>query len=346
MPLTQVQNGMLAGVIPASLGGTGTTAGVTGFKNRLINGDMGIWQRGTSFAAPSTMSYTADRWVAVWGSANRTFSRQSGFDSAQYCMRVQRNAGVTDTGYQGLAQIIESVNMYDLRGKTVTFSFTARAGANYSSSGNGLYVYIGTGTVADQGGSVYWSPGWTGAVFNASTIALTTTAQRFSLTTTVPANALEMIVGVQYQASGTAGAADFFEITNVQLEAGAEATNYDVLSIGTELFLCQRYYQVYGGVSYSGIASGMINNTNTKANIANSFSTVMRASPALSFSNLIVTDRTAYDTAVSSVAFAIMSPNGYFVQFNLASTAGGSGTGTLLCVTNGTTGTLVFNAEL
>ena len=42
--------------------------GATGpFKNKLINGNFNVWQRGTSFS--TTTDYTADRW---WLSHNAT----------------------------------------------------------------------------------------------------------------------------------------------------------------------------------------------------------------------------------------------------------------------------------
>src|SRR4051812_11445901 len=38
------------------------TSGTTLGRNKLMNGDFNIWQRGTSFASMSTTQYTADRW--------------------------------------------------------------------------------------------------------------------------------------------------------------------------------------------------------------------------------------------------------------------------------------------
>jgi hypothetical protein len=233
---------MTSAVTLAQFASAGYTAS---FKNRLINGSFDIWQRGTSFSNPANGQYGADRWAMLWGTANRTHSRQAGFDGSLYCYRVQRNVGASDTSFSNLFQIIESFNMLDLRGQTVTLSFSARCGANYSSTGNALLVAMQTGIVADQGFNQYWSPGWTGVTSPLSnSVVLTTTAQRFSFTFTIPSNALEAGVSFQYvSAGGTAGAADFFEVTNVQLELGSVATSFDYLPFSTELILCQRYYE-------------------------------------------------------------------------------------------------------
>ena len=234
-----------------------------GFKNRLINGAMNVWQRGTSFSAPATMTgFTADRWSAVWGTASRTYSQQTGFSGFQYCNRAQVNSGAS-AGWQGHAQIIEYANMVDLAGQTVTLSFYARCGANFSSS-NGLQAYVVTGTTADEGGGQYWSPGWTGvATATSQQASVTTTAQRFSYTCTIPSNAKELIVGFQYLSVGTAGANDWYEITGVQLEKGSVATNFDWKPYGTELQLCQRYFWKLasaGDPNLFGIAASLSSN--------------------------------------------------------------------------------------
>jgi hypothetical protein len=65
-----------------------------------------------------------------------------------------------------------------------------------------------------------------------------------SLQATIPSNCLEIALTFQYLSTGTAGAADYFEITNVQLEKGVTATSFDYRPYGTELSLCQRYLPV------------------------------------------------------------------------------------------------------
>jgi hypothetical protein len=75
-----------------------------------------------------------------------------------------------------------------------------------------------------------------------ASVNLTTTATTYSTTCTVPSNCQEFAVTFYYLSSGTAGAADYFEITNVQLEVGVSATTFDYRPYTTELQLCQRYY--------------------------------------------------------------------------------------------------------
>ena len=61
MPLSQIVSASIedGAVAPVDLS---SVAQYTGFKNRLINGSMWIWQRGTTFTNPATV-YTADRWL-------------------------------------------------------------------------------------------------------------------------------------------------------------------------------------------------------------------------------------------------------------------------------------------
>ena len=249
---------------------------LSGMRNLLINGDFRIWQRGTSFAAPANLSYTADRWFSTWGTAARTVSRQTGFSNSQYCLRVQRDSGSTSAAYSGINQIIESFNCYGMQGKQVTLSFDARCGANYSSSGSSLLVYLQTGTVADQGSGVIWSPGWTGIANPiATSVTLTTTAQRFTIVGNVSASTLEAAVTFQYLSSGTAGAADYFEITNVQLEIGSQMTPFEQRHHGTELSLCQRYYQTFVDPPLRGVAA----NDTRPTRMAVAFPVQMRVAP-------------------------------------------------------------------
>ena len=131
-------------------GSTQNTRPAVGFRNRIINGDMRIWQRGTTFSNPtSTNFYTADRWGCNRSSdvSGATVSRGiSGLSGFEYSLKLQRTAGNTATNGLFLFYSNESTNTYDLAGSQVTLSFWAKTGANYS--GGLLYVNVLCKTLA------------------------------------------------------------------------------------------------------------------------------------------------------------------------------------------------------
>ena len=218
-------------------------------KNRVINGGMDIWQRGTSIsAAASTTPYTADRWQ-IKTNANQacTISRQATGDTTnlpniQYCMRYQRNSGQTGTGTMYLANQFESIESIPFAGKAVTYSFYARKGSNYSPTSSilGVTLYGGTGTDQNIVTGAYTG----GTSISSNNATLTTTWQRFTYTATVGATITELSLFFSIDMTGTAGTNDYFEVTGVQVELGSYATTFSRAggTIQGELAACQRYY--------------------------------------------------------------------------------------------------------
>lgn len=234
-------------------------------KNAVINGGFDIWQRGTSFslaASTTTTTYTTDRWATRTG-ANQacTVSRQATSDTTnlpniQYCLRYQRNSGQTGTGALTFLQNVESINSIPFAGKSVTISFYARAGANYSATSSALAVTLWSGTGTDQDAF--------GGLTNAAqvcsvTATLTTTWQRFTATGTVASNATQLNPQIVFTPTGTASTNDYYEITGVQLELGNTATPFSRAGgdIQGELAKCQRYYiRLTADNNYTLFASG------------------------------------------------------------------------------------------
>jgi hypothetical protein len=146
-----------------------------------------------------------------------------------------------------LSQSMETINSIPFAGKTVTLSLYARRGANYSATSNFMGFRLWTGTGTDENLASY-----TGAAIPLDGSAtLTTTWQRFTVTGTVATSATEIAVQIYGTPTGTAGAADFFEVTGVQLDVGSVALPYRT-NAGTfqgELAACQRYY-------YRNVANG------------------------------------------------------------------------------------------
>jgi hypothetical protein len=255
-------------------------------SNPVLNSAMQVWQRGTTFAISNTSAYTADRWQGrVTAVCTTSFSRQTTSDTTnlpniQYATRVQRTSGQTALPYLILEQSFESVNSIPFAGKTVTLSFYARAGANFSAASSqlGIQLYSGTGTDQNISGA------YTGltAVVN-QTPTLTTTWQRFTYSGSVASTATELAISMLYQTVGTAGAADYFEVTGFQIDIGSVALPFRTngATIQGELSACQRYYWRYdpslaGTTSqYSRLGMGFANSAGS-ARVQISNPTAMR----------------------------------------------------------------------
>jgi hypothetical protein len=141
---------------------------------------------------------------------------------------------------------------------------------------------------------------------------------------------------------GTNGATWY--ITGVQLEKGSVATPFEFRSIGQELALCQRYFQRLGNTAYAGIGTGFQQTTSISLFVAKQ-NVVMRASPSLGFSQLIVTDRTAFDLNALSIGGVATSPDSLYFSVT-HDVAGVANKPVFLTVKNGTTGYLDLLAEL
>ena len=273
-------------------------------KNGVLNSAMNVWQRGTSIAiGGSSNGYTADRWqLHTQANQASTVSRQATNDTTnlpfiQYCARVQRNSGQTGTGQMSFIQGFETVNSLAYAGRQVTLSYYARAGANFSPTSNTFNFLIYTGTGTDQNPTGYTG----GASVATSTVNLTTTWTRYTVTGTVSTTATEISLYAYWSATGTAGANDFVEITGVQLEIAGSASAYsaNTSTYQAELAACQRYFQVIAvsqawGTWYS----------TTDAALMADLPVVMRVTPTATFS-------TVYTNAIVEVGVTDRTPTAY-----------------------------------
>jgi hypothetical protein len=289
MALTQVDQGLL-----------GTYAQYTGFKNRIINGAMVIDQRNAGASVtPTNNQYTLDRFTFFVSQASKLTVQQnagsvtppSGF--LNYLGVTSSSAySITSGDYFSLVQSIEGFNTSDFALGTAsavnfTLSFWVRSsltgtfgGAVRNSAANRSYPFSYTissantweqksitiagdtsgtwiGATNGTGLTVIWGLGvgstysgtagaWAGSNFNSATGATSVV--------------------------GTNGAT--FYITGVQLEKGSTATSFDYRPYGTELALCQRYFQVCGFVG-TAVATNELG-------IASQFKVTMRGTPSMS----------------------------------------------------------------
>jgi hypothetical protein len=229
-------------------------------KNKIINGDFGIWQRGTSgFSAPG---YTADRWRYAVGNGAAGVSQQtftpgaapvSGYEG-KFFLRYALSSGST-SGTPTLEQRIENVQTY--AGQTITVSFWAKASSGASPTSVVLTQNFGSGGSTAVDTTVVSSPSYT------------TSWVRYSYSVAVPSisgktvgtsSYLSLVFNFALNTTFTS-----FDIWGVQVEAGSVATPFQTATgtIQGELSACMRYFQM----SYQ---QGVTPGTNT-ANGANRF---------------------------------------------------------------------------
>jgi len=266
-------------------------------KNKLINGDFGVWQRGTSFSLTGSTIYSADRW-ATYGVTGDTLSQQTftagtapvaGYEGTFYARLVTGSTASPRYFYQK----IEDVRTF--AGQTVTLSFWAR-------------VSSGTGTVdATLGNQNFGSGGSSFVGGTSQSFTATTSWQRFSFTGTVASVAGKTIGAGSFAEAtlSTSNTSKTMEFWGVQLEAGSVATAFQTATgtIQGELAACQRYYNRYtASGNYSIYASSAMSVTSTSAQGIFSFPVEMRTPPAsIDSSNLAWSN-------YANAHFAITSP--------------------------------------
>jgi len=251
---------------------------LAGFRNKIINGGFDIWQRGVSIAGAS--GYCVDRWYAGAG-ASTTVSRQSSGQAlgSQYHARIAYTAS---SAFCNMHQMIETSEVSKLWGRQVTASVKLRRNSTMS---GGMDIAIYKSSTVDASISATWTLlGYT-RIDNSTIPTGTTSADWYTLSTTVTvpndgtANSLRFTIAET--AVSPSGA--YYEISQAQLEEGSVVTPFEERYVGTELTLCQRYYEVVGGTSTAGITlGGVATAANQAFYFPYSFVVTKRISPTLS----------------------------------------------------------------
>jgi hypothetical protein len=321
-------------------------------KNKVLNGDFNIWQRGTSFATTGgPVPYTADRFVVQnsGSGGSITISRQA-FTVGQtdvpnnptYFLRTAYTTQPTSGGTSDVIQRIEDVSTF--ASQTVAVSFYAKASSTFTIS-----AILGQGFGSGGSGDVY-----TGVTLSSSSVG--TSWVRYTGTVTLPSisgktvgagNNLALYVRVNTVTTGAS-----WDLSNVQVEAGSVATAFQTAT-GTlqgELAACQRYFflegfgksvaqRIIGAGGY--IAAG-------DANCVLNFPVTMRTTPSLVIAT--GTNYYAFLSAgnaldyISSLTIINSSPTTALLynSTEVASTAGQA----TFCLVLSNSGSIGFSAEL
>jgi len=234
------------GAQPQTMSGTlaqlGTySAGFNGsFRNTLVGGDFSSnpWIRGTSSGdIANTLTYQADRWWNLGGvSSAINVTKQTGasdvFAGTGASLRFQRKSANTNTAEICTGQVLESTDSFRFQGGTAVFSFTAQAGANFSAASSIATVTIAYGTGTDGTSTAFAGGTWTGyTAAVAKSVVLTTAFVRSTVVAAIPTTANQVGVKICYTPVGTAGANDWLEFGQAQLESSSQAAATAVASV-------------------------------------------------------------------------------------------------------------------
>jgi hypothetical protein len=311
-------------------------------KNKILNSDSSIWQRGTSFTGGD--QYTADRWRMEGDTTGYAVSRQSftagtapvvGYES-QFFTRLTRGTGGS---FVNLQQRIEDVRTF--ANQTVTLSFWAKASASCTIEPYYIQIF-------GSGGS-----GAVSASFGTTT-TLTTSWVRYSYTVTVASVSGKTIGAGSYlnilTARITSGTNVDVDTWGVQLEAGSVATAFQTATgtIQGELSACQRYYwRNTPGTNYGTYGVGVAGSA-TNAYIPIALPVSMRVVPTSidvpsSVTNLQLTNWGTTSWTPSAIAIADSTFNS--VLLNVTTTSLVTGQAVVIRNNNGATSSYFLGAS-
>jgi hypothetical protein len=313
-------------------------------RNQLINGDFRFAQRGSNFAVAASGRYGLDRWF-MSGTGSQIGSAQmstggTGIPNTlqsrpKNAMQVTVNSVAGANNNALMVQRIEDVST--LAGGKATFSG---------------WVWGNVTTTISVG--LYQSFGTTGAsaIVKVNAQKINVVANQWNYVTltfdiphvvgkTITANNclwlnLWLDAGANYDGAGDAGGigqkSGTYWFTQLQLEAGANATPFEFRRDAVELTLCQRYYEkspdidvLPSAANYFGrFCIGMSSVTGSQIFVGVPFKTTKRNTPSIAVWSSTNTPTVGMigqdDGSTTPAAVANIGMNGY--QVSWSNTAG------------------------
>ena len=250
-------------------------------RNRIINGAMVVSQRnGTSSVTinSAAWTYTVDRFCCLGQGSDGVYTVQqsstapAGFVNSLLITVTTADSSIGAGQIYTLRQTIEGYNIADLNwgsanSQPTTLSFWVRSSVTGTFSGclnnEGTASYPFTYTINSANTweqktiTVTGPTSGTWGSTNSNGIRITWS---LGVGTTYSGTANTWNYSTEYFAASsttnliaTNGAT--FYITGVQLEAGTTASPFEYRQYGTELALCQRYYEVIGTIALTSVTT-------------------------------------------------------------------------------------------
>jgi hypothetical protein len=356
------------------------TQQTVGFRNRIINGDMRINQRGTTAQTfnDSFNVWPVDRFTGAALTDGGITGEQStdaptGFSNSIKCTVTSADTSLSSTQYARIYLQNEGLNVSDFAWGTtnaspVTLSFWTKSSVvgiyggtfqnsvrdrsfafNYTINTANTWEYKTIIIAGDTTGT--WLKDNSTGIRIAWGLAAGSTYQQSNVgvweSTGVkfaPSNALNLLA--------TNGAT--FYITGVQLEKGSIATGFDYRPTSTELALCQRYCHVIrqGSSSTAGIGIGVWSgtaSTSGSAYVLTFLPTTMRVIPSITYSSVsdfqCVREALSWET-VTGIAIQSDQTSTSSVAIAVGTATSDSRGFATRMKTNSSTAYLLYSAEL
>ena len=289
------------------------------FRNIIINGDMSVAQRGTSFTSVTANTYTLDRWLTSGTGYTLTITQDTdvptgqGFATSNKLQVTSANTSPSagqslqyQTRFEG--QMLQYLKFGTSSAESLTMSFWVKSnltgvyctefqnddndktrGANFTISSANTWEKktitisgdTASGFTNDNNRSMRLSFGlMSGSNTTGTNASIANWVTRSSNITSIFPN-----LGVNFCSSTS----NYINIAGVQLEAGTTASDFEFLPVDVNLQRCQRYFQKsYDLGTAPGTATdvgvywtGSTADASGNASFLPSYKTALRTSPTL-----------------------------------------------------------------
>ena len=225
---------------------------VAGMRNKIINGNMAIWQEGTATRTlVPDLTYYADCWFTrtafSGGSTSILYQTDGPNQELPYAARMRHDGALAGSiAWYAQRQIIEKINVRGLVGAsniTISFWYRSNKTGNHACSfdaGITGSAFTGTKTDGALAFNVVSANTWE---YKRVTFPLAITGNGSNAD-----NSSGMIVNIGFVSGGLVtfgnlSPGDYFDLTGVQVEVGSTATPFEHRITSIELAMCMRYFE-------------------------------------------------------------------------------------------------------
>ena len=213
-----------------------------GRKNKVINGDFKVWQRGTSGSSGSGGS-------RIYHSADRWFKFNNADSTSQLDLSSENIGGITGRYRYGMR--VSGTQSSRILGQCIEGPLPAgdyvfSAWVRFSEIPINFYMTHNSTALTGENNFAGWYGGSGTAISYTkpdNVNEVSKTGVWYHVYKRFTAVSPHLGLGIAFQPVFAASTTATMDITGVQVELGKNATDFENRSYGEELALCQRYYE-------------------------------------------------------------------------------------------------------